>query len=58
MEATTTNDKLSISTTLGDLIYAIAEAAREACVDEADYNRLTQLALESILQRSKGAVLK
>ena len=47
METTT------IKTTLGELICAIADAAREASVDERDLTHITQLILTSILRKSK-----
>jgi len=40
-----------INTTIGELICAIADAAKEACVDERELNNLTHQILLSVLKR-------
>ena len=40
-----------IHTTLGDLICAIADAAKEACVDDAELARLTKHILDGMLKQ-------
>ena len=40
-----------IETTIGELIFAISEAAAEAQLDEEDLEALTQLVLSSMLER-------
>ena len=42
-----------IHTTVGDLIFAIAEAAEEATIDAEDLNEVTQLVLNGLLRRRK-----
>lgn len=44
----------TIETTLGELICAITEAARESTVEETELNRVTQLVLEELLQLRKN----
>lgn len=46
----------TIETTLGDLIHAIAEAAREATVEEKDLSEVTQQVLAQVLRKRKYAV--
>ena len=40
-----------IETTIGDLIFAISEAASEARIDESEISELTQLILNNVLDR-------
>ena len=42
-----------IETTLGDLISAISEAAREATVEEENLSEVTQMILQDLLNRRK-----
>ena len=44
---------IEIETTIGDLICAIADAAREASIDEQDVNKLTHFILMNILRRER-----
>ena len=40
-----------IETTLGELIFAISEAARETAIDDEHANKLTHAVLEAMLRR-------
>lgn len=42
-----------IETTLGDLICAIADAAREARIEEQELSKVTQLVLTTMLKQRK-----
>mgnify|MGYP001591331792 CR=1 FL=1 len=41
-----------IQTTIGDLICAIADAAREVTIDEAELQQLTEQTLADMLRRA------
>lgn len=45
---------MTIETTLGELICAIADAAKETAVDERELNKYTHLVLSSILNQQKA----
>lgn len=47
-------ERTVITTTIGDLICAIADAAREASIDESEQQKLTEQVLSKMLKERRS----